>query len=108
MATKKFLEQELIRKDQEIERLQEENESIRQYYQELLKNAVGANYENYLIGYDFEQYVVRWMDEYYNNKYSLISWQSDKSTISHITHERLRAKWNSVPDLVYFDKKHQK
>jgi len=101
-------EQQLEQKTQRTEQLQEEIESIRQYYQQLLKQAVGANYENYLIGYDFEQYVVRWMDEYYDDKCDLITWQSDKSTISHVSHKRICAKWNSFPDLWYFDETKQK
>ena len=101
------LEQELEQTTQRTEQLQEEIESIRQYYQQVLKRAIGSNYENYLIGYDFERYVVRWMDAYCN-QHDFLFWQGDKSTISYITHHRLQAKWNAFPDLVYIDEKKQK
>lgn len=94
------LEDQLRKKEEELEREKMENET-------LLQELFGEKKDNYIDGYKFERFVVRWMD-INHSKYELKIWQGDKCIKIFNGTKTLSASWNQYPDLIFVNEEEKK
>ena len=95
-----YLERQLKRKDEDLEQEKAEHET-------LIQELFGNNKDNYINGYKFERFIVRWMDINFST-YKLKIWQGDKCIKIFNGTKTLSASWNQYPDLIFVNESEKK